>query len=327
MSWQQLNDPGNIENRNAGNGGDLVKHTVYLTVLDYLLARVPWSSMLRIRECHAGRGMYAIPANDLRHGLLECLYEPVLKDIGFSLHDVQRAAHQALDVWPDNANDLAWYSGSAVLNAWRLSHAASGKHLLELYEFAPQTRDILRALFATMDDKLQQVEIRILPEPEDCREFDGEAHIEKHISEWDSRDLVLLDPFAMWRQEEHQQQRDRYRKIFDQLIRAGDNSPSLILFWTWGRAFPIAESDLEGTSKRVRNGYQDLRDQLHKSGRHFIRVSWRWGLQFAMWILIRDTHLSAFSAELQFQCDALRDHLLETGYQTLSSPNIQVVID
>ncbi len=43
MAWRQLNDPENPENRNAGNGGDLVKHTVYLNVLDYLLVHPPWS--------------------------------------------------------------------------------------------------------------------------------------------------------------------------------------------------------------------------------------------------------------------------------------------
>ena len=72
MPWRQLHDPDNPENRNGGNGGDLGKHTVYLAVLDYLLARSPWSAELRVRECHAGRGMYRIPT-DARRPLLDCL--------------------------------------------------------------------------------------------------------------------------------------------------------------------------------------------------------------------------------------------------------------
>jgi hypothetical protein len=325
--WQRFEDAENIENRNAGNGGDLVKHTVYLTVLDYLLARDPWSKGLRIRECHAGRGIYAIPSDDSRQALLECLYAPVARDIGIPLHDIQRVSQVALGIWPEKAR-LGWYSGSAVLNAWRLGRGGAATHRLDLYEFAPKTRHILRALFAALKPQLGQIEVRILPEEEDAGQFDGEAFIEKNISEWDSHDLVLLDPFAMWRQEEHQHQRDRYKNIFDQLIRAGDNSPLLILFWTWGRAFPVAEGDLGGTSKRVSNGYQDLREQLNKSGRHFIRVTWRWGLQFVMWILVPDSDLVELAAKLQRQCDALRDHLLARGCQgRLSNPNVQILID
>src|SRR5205085_5719148 len=60
-SWHELHDPENPENRNAGNGGDLVKHTIYLGALDYLLAHSPWSNELRVRECHAGRGCTVSP--------------------------------------------------------------------------------------------------------------------------------------------------------------------------------------------------------------------------------------------------------------------------
>lgn len=40
--WMLLDDLGNRENRNAGNGGDLVKHTVYLAFLDHILQHEPW---------------------------------------------------------------------------------------------------------------------------------------------------------------------------------------------------------------------------------------------------------------------------------------------
>jgi hypothetical protein len=43
MDWKLMDDAANIENRNAGNGGDLVKHTVYLAVLRSLLRQDPWS--------------------------------------------------------------------------------------------------------------------------------------------------------------------------------------------------------------------------------------------------------------------------------------------
>ena len=46
MSWEQLLDSDNPENDNAGNGGDLAKHSVYAGTLRYLLARDPWSTEL-----------------------------------------------------------------------------------------------------------------------------------------------------------------------------------------------------------------------------------------------------------------------------------------
>lgn len=55
-----MDDPANEQNRNAGNGGDLVKHTVYLATLDFLLKREPWHQGMRLRECHAGRGIYHV---------------------------------------------------------------------------------------------------------------------------------------------------------------------------------------------------------------------------------------------------------------------------
>lgn len=326
MSWHELHDPENRENQNAGNGGDLVKHTVYLTTLDYLLARSPWSNELRVRECHAGRGMYSIARDDTRRPLLKCLYNSVGTDVGVLLHDVQRASQSALALWPANPAHFGWYSGSAVLNAWRLGLADAGNHRLELYEQAPATRRILRALFATHGLQLSRLDVRILPELEDEAKFDGELHIERNVSAWNSQDLVFLDPFAMWRQDKDQPRRDGYGRIVDCLIDRGQDSPLLILFWTWGCAFPIADGDLDGTNPRVGNGYQELRDRLHQAGRHYIRVRWRWGLQFAMWVLVSDSHLNALCIALQRQCNDIRDHLLRRGCRERLA-NVEVIVD
>ena len=60
MPWRQLQDPMNPENKNAGNGGDMAKHTVYLTVLDFLLAHSPWSAEIRIRGPGARERHYVV---------------------------------------------------------------------------------------------------------------------------------------------------------------------------------------------------------------------------------------------------------------------------
>lgn len=326
MPWRQLHDIDNQQNRNAGNGGDLAKHTVYLAVLNYLLARSPWSSELRVRECHAGRGMYRI--DDARRALLETLYAPHNADVGVLLHDVQRKSQTALGVWPAALANFEWYSGSAIVNACQLESALSGRHLLELYELAGETRTVLRAACAALGRNLHRVDVRIMPERENDTEFDGESHIEQCIANWNTQDVVLLDPFAMWRDRKDQACRDRYRRILDHLIRRGEESPSLLLFWTWGHNFPVADGDLSGTNDPVRNGYQDLRNLLHQASKHFIRVTWRWGLQFAMWVVVPSAHLDPLSAEIQLRCDELRDHLLRLGRRVrLANPNIQVLVD
>lgn len=324
MPWQQLSDPENPENRNAGNGGDLCKHTVYLAILNYLLARPPWSEQLRVRECHAGRGMYRIPAGS--RGLLESLYAPLRAEAGVLLHDAQRATQTALSVWPDALARFEWYSGSAVLNGWRLGRAETGHHLLELYEQAADTRAILHAVFADPGLRPPQIDVRILPEPEHGRIFDGEAYIESNVLAWNSQDLILLDPFAMWRQPKDQARRNRYRRIVERVIALGDASPMLVLFWTWGRAFPVADGDLDGTATPVRGGYQELRGVLRRANRRFVRVTWRWGLQFAMWAVVPDSDLDGLRVELQRRCDELATHLQRHGTR-LANPQITVVLD
>jgi hypothetical protein len=325
VPWRTLTDIGNLENQNAGNGGDLGKHTVYLTILDYLLDQEPWATRLRVRECHAGRGLYEIPTGDLRRPRLECLYEPLHGEAEIPLHNVERDSQTALDVWPQQRDAPHWYSGSAIVNAWCMKNACHGNHLLELYELAPKTRAILRAVFADPGFQLSRVTVRMLPEPEDGRDFDGELHIEHSIASWASQDLILLDPFAMWRLRRHQCLRDRYRRIFAQLL-ALPEPPQLVLFWTWGRAFQAAVGDIEGTRPPAPNGYQELRQLLHNANRSFIRVSWRWGLQFAMWILVPAAHLQPLEAALQRRCNETRDHLLNNGCR-LINPDIGVTVD
>ena len=101
-----------------------------------------------------------------------------------------------------------------------------------------------------------------------------------------------------------------------------------MLFWTWGRAFPIANGDLDGTNTPVANGYQELRDLLHQANRHFVRVTWRWGLQFAMWVLVPESHLKPLCDALQRHCNEARDHMFQGGCEDrLGNPNIKVVVD
>ena len=142
------------------------------------------------------------------------------------------------------------------------------------------------------------------------------------------QNLVLLDPFAMWRQASDQSKRDRYGAMIDGLVSRGADAPSLVLFWTWGRAFPVADGDLEGSARPVRNGYSDLRSKLHKAGFHFVLVKWRWGLQFAMWVVVPAPQVTTLRDELGFHCQLLSDHVIRHGCgANLSHPQVEVTID
>ena len=164
--------------------GDLAKHSVYAGTLRYLPAREPWSTEIRVRERHAGRGVCAIPRADERRPLLGCLLSPCDADSGVALHDLQFSSQSALGVWPSASADLRWYSGSAVLSTYCLGEATGGVRQLDLYELSPETRRVLRAVFYAPAEQVPGVSGCILPEFEDESDYDGERHIESSVAWW-----------------------------------------------------------------------------------------------------------------------------------------------
>ncbi len=327
MDWRLWDDPTNIENRNAGNGGDIVKHTVYLAALRFLLQQEPWKHGLNLRECHAGRGIYQIPNDDARIRLLSCLYSSPVIDRTVFLQDVQRDLLGALGCWPCPVEGSWLYAGSALTNAWILSKQQPGAHSLDLYN-GSLTRGESCGLCLTGIQLDEHLHVNVPPTGESGETFDGEAYIEQQIGTWGKRDVVLLDPFAMWRQAADQPRRDRYGAIFEALIRHGTDAPSLILFWTWGRAFPVADGDLDGTARPVRNGYATLRAKLHKLD----SIScWPSGVgafssQCGSWC--RRSISQHSETEIDKHCHQLSEHLIRQGCgENLSHPTVEVAID
>ena len=60
------------QNPNAGNGGDVIKHSVYLAVLDELRARERWRDELHVVETHAGKGVYVPAAREYAKAANDC---------------------------------------------------------------------------------------------------------------------------------------------------------------------------------------------------------------------------------------------------------------
>jgi hypothetical protein len=282
-TWRALEDPDNPENHNAGNGGDLVKHTVYLTLLRFLREREPWQSGMVVRECHAGRGIYRLD------GKRAALVERLLRHDALALARAQCSALDALDA------RAGWYAGSALLSARETDR-------YEGFEWDPATRRILAAVLASSR--------AVVPHAGEPDPFDGESYVAEHIGGWSERDVVLLDPFGLWLHDKHAFRRARYRRILSTWC-LGDRAPVVALFWTWGRALDAAAHDLDGSAPGPEDGYRALAELLH--GRERVVVRWRWELAYAMWLLCPEALCAELREALARECGALFDALAPPG--------------
>ena len=323
-----MDDPDNRQNKNAGNGGDLVKHTVYLMTLDFLLERRPWSHGMHLRECHAGRGIYHIPSDHGSRPLLSCLCSSQTATNVIPLARTQRDVLQGLGCWPDVVQNVEWYAGSALINARRLADHP-GSHTLDYYEREPETQRVLRCALTQMQLPAR-VPWTVLSDKSDrANKFDGEAYIEREVATWGTRDLILLDPFAMWLSPDDQVRRDRYGRIFNALVQQGPDAPSLSLFWTWGsRHQAEAMEDLNNVPRDgVNSGYHGLRAKLHQAGLSFVRVQWCWKQWFAIWVVapsLSTEDITELARRLQADCDSVTVPWERCGH---TRPRLEVKVD
>jgi hypothetical protein len=291
-----MSDPDNPQNHCAGNGDDLVKHSVYGVTLDTLLQRDPWRDGSCVLECHAGRGVYHMPAGE-RRNLVERLHQD---GGGLLLADAQRDALRALDV--DRTRASQWYAGSTVQVSMRLaSHGAAHRHIA--YEWHPDTRKVLAGCLAHVVDAALVTEV---VGSADERRLDGETAIAERIDSTGPGDVVLLDPFALWRHAKHAERRSRYRRLFEALVARGEQAPALLMFWTWGRDLASANGDLEGSSQPVGDGYAELRALLAQSPRPLAILRWRWDLACVMWLWLPAPVATEVCARIEVELSRLR---------------------
>ena len=306
--WWQGRDPHNPENTSAGNGADLVKHTVYAVLLSFLLERRPWREGMRLRECHAGRGVYRIPASDPRRDALEALHRGRAEQL--ILLKVQQAALRRLGVEP--GAQLDWYVGSACANALRLGDRDG--HSYEGYEWAPETRAILAAALEAMD--LGQLPVSLpgaLPGGgQPGLRFEGERHVAEQLPGWGPRDVILLDPFGLWRRPKLAPRRARYRRLLDAWIARGEAAPPLSWYFTWSHE-ETANSEIQGQADAVSDGYQALLQRLRDAGRAPLQVRWRWEQTCAMWLLVTDELRQPLTERLDAALGALAEQMTRCG--------------
>ena len=91
----------------AGNAADLVKHTVWLSVLDELMKVSPWKERIVVHETHAGRGLYApVSQANREHARWLCVSAPSTVILASAQERVRQ--HLGLE-------DCVAYAGSALL--------------------------------------------------------------------------------------------------------------------------------------------------------------------------------------------------------------------
>ena len=269
------------QNTNAGNGGDVIKHSVYLAVLDDLRKHERWRKQLHVLETHAGKGVYASAAKE---------HNAVAKDPAMQRSKLWAAQERAFGRAPDglgsvdgmNAGERP-YAASAVIHAFALRDVP--RKSLVLMDHDGGVTDTLTRVFNEPAFR------RFYPPPCVQRTESSSEQELIELLEQSSRlggnHLVHLDPFAFVSSSKHAEERKRYAKLLheaDQRVKS-NTLAALSVFVVWGRRQGgKARNDLFGTECCLPNGYRDLRDKIGSERR--ITVEWCWGQYFAMLLVV-----------------------------------------
>ena len=271
------------QNPNAGNGGDVIKHSVYLAVLDELRKHERWREQLHVLETHAGKGVYAPAAKE---------YDAVANDPDPTMQrsKLYAAQERAFGRAPDglgsvdgmNAGERP-YAASAVIHAFAL-HDVPRKSLVLMDRDGGVTDTLMRVFN-------EPAFRRFRPPPRVQRTESSSEQALIELLEQPSRlggnHVVHLDPFAFVISSRHAEKRKRYAKLLHEADRRVECNTlaALSVFVVWGRRHVgKAWNDLFGADCGVPDGYRDLRNKIGSERR--ITVEWCWGQYFAMLLVV-----------------------------------------
>ena len=270
------------QNENAGNGGDVIKHSVYLAVLDELRRHERWREQLHVLETHAGKGVYAPAAKE---------YAEAANDPAMRRSKLCAAQERAFACAPDGLGSVDGmkagerpYAASAVLHAFALRDVP--RKSLVLMDSDGGVTDTLTRVF---DEPAFR---RFHPPPCVRTESSSEQALIELLgqsSHLGGNHLVHLDPFAFVSatEERKREERKRYAKLLQEADRRVkcDTLAALSVFVVWGGwQHGKARKILSGAERGVPGGYPDLRDEIGSERR--ITVEWCWGQYFAMLLVV-----------------------------------------
>lgn len=262
------------QDKNAGNSGDLVKHSAYLALLELLLGK---GTKAQIVEAHGGKGVYASANSHLSKARVAPGYPESL---------LGRAQAASFSAPPGGLGPVAGlepgegaYAGSGALHAMAVAQGQADS--LELLDSDPGVRAtasrlFLDACFAGAAGRLSTTDPSGPSEPvmlERCR-----------AGAFGPATLLHLDPFAFVMSADHTNQRCLYRSLIhecDARVRDGEMAGATV-FFTWGSNSAAAKDDLCGGGYKggLENGFQDLIAAVRPEQR--LLISWCWEYYFAL---------------------------------------------
>lgn len=287
------------QDKNAGNSGDLLKHTSYLA----LLRVIEGASNRRdatVVEAHSGKGVYV----SAHPHLLRARNLPgyTTSTLGASQASAFASPAGLGRVAGLPEGEVA-YAGSAVLHALAVASGAASS--LILLDRDPGVRRVAARVIAESPFAAVRDRISIL-DPGETSETYAVSGLE--AGTFDSRCILHLDPFAFVMSERDAPARETYRTLIkeaDAQVRRGAFT-ALSLFFTWGSNGAAAVDDLDGSGYcgGIRGGFQDLVRAVGRDQR--VIVKWCWEYHFAMLFIVPAPLKNAVACALDSETQWLR---------------------
>ena len=294
----------NRQNSNAGNAGDLLKHSAYLALLDELVSREPWRYELHIVEAHSGKGVYASTSSHLR----DARQLP-----GYAASRLGVAQTAAFADPPGGFGVIAGirdnempYAGSAVLHAREL--IAIPRRTLTLMDCDSAVRNTVACIFlqpclAVLAPDLRLVDPAGASEPKVLSALKERMYL--------STSVLHFDPFAFVMSPDDAEIRNDYVKLIthcDEQVDRGELAAATV-FVTWGSNSRAALDDLDGAGYQggLKGGYNDLVGRTDPTRR--IVLTWCWELYFSLILIVPQALRPQIAARLQLYVEPFSTRL------------------
>lgn len=273
LSRQDLTAPSR-QDKNAGNSGDLVKHTAYVAMLDHLASN---GKKAHIVEAHGGKGIYVSSNPHLRRARQAVQYSASALGRAQSACFVSPPA--GLGIVADLGDQEVAYVGSDALHAIAAANGVASS--LELLDSDAGVRAVADRVFS--EDCFSNVRDRLrTTDPNGPSEPIVLSRLE--AGEFGPNHVLHLDPFAFVMSPDDARMRTLYRDLIrecDARVKQRDLAAASV-FFTWGSNNAAARDDLFGAG--FGGGYQALIASAHPDQR--IVITWCWELYFALLCIV-----------------------------------------
>jgi len=268
-----------VQDKNAGNSGDLVKHATYLC----MLGCAPFVRRAQVIEAHAGKGIYV---SSHRHLLT------AMQSTEYWKSELGQAQKQCFEEEPIGVgivegleNSEVAYAGSAALHTMAMVEGKIAS--LKFFDCDEGVRQTLGRVLG--QDCFLPVRDRIVVER-------SEERSEKALLEWlkagsaSDQHIVHFDPFAFVMAETDADMRSTYAEILRECgarVRASTLG-AVTVFFTWGSNGAAALADLDGNGYRngISNGYKALVSLIPRE--NCIVVNWCWEFYFSLLLVVEE---------------------------------------